>query len=32
MYTAHTDNIGVEKFEPEKNAIYLRNGRKIEYD
>jgi len=32
MYTAHSDNIGIEKFLPEENTIVLRNGRKIGYD
>lgn len=31
MYTAHSDNIGVDKFLPEENALVLRNGRKIGY-
>jgi len=32
MYTAHSDNIGVEKMLPEENAIILKNGRRIGYD
>ncbi len=32
MYTAHSDNIGMEKINPNENSITLRNGRKIGYD
>lgn len=32
MYTAHSDTIGIDSIDPEKNHVVLRNGRKIGYD
>ena len=29
---AHSENVGVEKINPDNNEIVLRNGRKIAYD
>lgn len=32
MYTAHSDNVALEKVNPNENTIILKNGRKIGYD
>lgn len=32
MYTAHSDNVGLQKILPEENTVVLRNGRKITYN
>ena len=31
-FTAHSDNVGLDKISPEKNSVTLRNGREIKYD
>lgn len=31
-YNAHSEGVGVAKFNPEQNEIELKNGRKIKYD
>jgi sulfide:quinone oxidoreductase len=32
MYTAHSDNVGVQTFVPDENALVMTNGRRIEYN
>ena len=32
MYMAHSEQVGVKTFQPQKNKVILQNGREIEYD